>query len=323
MKLAFQPTVFLVAALLLVAHAAAQNTPPDCSDGKCVQVGSYNIELLGKDRQPFEGEDRGDRTDAELERLADRVATKLDLEIVVFQEINTGSNQWKALRDKLKAKGYQFFEGTSSEREQFVVLAWDADEVSLVDNSAQELDVRADFDFGAECQEEGLRKPVAGRFKAGEFDFWVIGVHLKSRSGEEPCNTRIRTEQCKDLKKEIDDTIGAAGERDILIVGDYNERPGHASFQPLVDAGFTTQMKFLMPGSAKGSFVKNRDLHQSVDLIDQVMLRFTDTQELVRHSAFVMPLGSEDEAKDYIIEQSDHVPVCVSFRIDTDLDGTN
>jgi len=323
MKLAIQPFVTVCAAILFTATARAQQAPAVCDDDKCIQVGSYNIELLGLHRKPYKGVDRGARSDAEIERLAKRIATTLDLEIVVFAEINTQSDEWKKLREKLKDEGYEFFEGTSSDRKQFVVLAWDAGEVSLVDNSAQELDVRADFDLGGGCNEDGLRKPVAAKFKVDKFDFWVIGVHLKSRSGQGQCNTRIRTEQCKDLKEEIDDLVSASGEQDVLIVGDYNELPGHESFKPLVDAGFKSQMKFLMPSSSKGSYIKNQSLHQSVDLIDQVMIRFDDTKEVVPTSAFVMPISSEGKAKKYIIEQSDHVPVWVSFRFDKDLDNNN
>ena len=127
---------------------------------------------------------RPDRTDEQLDHLATRIADTLDLEIVVFEEINTKSEQWAKLKSKLAAHGYKFFEGTTSDRNQFVVLAWDADEVTLLDDSARELDVRNSFDLDEGCKLPGLRKPVVARFKAGEFDFWVVGVHLKSQVGE-------------------------------------------------------------------------------------------------------------------------------------------
>jgi len=41
---------------------------------------------------------------------------------------------------------------------------------------------------------------------------------------------------------------------------------------------------------------------------------------LVRRSATVMSLPSAESAKKHIIEQSDHVPVWMSFRTDEDLD---
>jgi predicted extracellular nuclease len=312
---------FLFAALfaLFSAEALAQNSPMVCDDGKCIQIGSYNLELFGLDRADYDGVDRGDRSEAELDSIVTRIATTLDLEVVVFQEINTQSDQWTKLKGKLGTHGYKFFEGTHSDRKQFVVLAWDDDEVKLQE-PAKELAVRDDFSLSGGCSESGLRTPVAGRFKAGEFDFWVIGVHLKSRSGTPDCTTKIRREQCKDLKEKIDEMTADGGEKDVIIVGDYNEKPGHDSFKPLTDAGFTSQMKFLMPTSAKGSYIKNSGLHQSDDLIDQIMIRYSDTKEVVPNSAYVLPIASASEAKDYIIKQSDHVPACVSFRIDVDRD---
>jgi hypothetical protein len=301
--------------------AAAQNVPPACDDGKCIQVGSYNIEFLGRSRDPFEGVQRAERTDEQLDRIVNRLTNELDLEVISFQEIDKDSDEWKKVRDKLAGQGYQFFDGLSSDSHQFVILAWDADEVTVVPGSAQELAGRNKFDFGDGCADEGLRLPVAAHLKAGEFDFWVVGVHLKSRRGEAPCTTRIRTEQCKDLKAEIDNLVATSGERDVVIVGDFNERPGHESFKALTDAGFVSQMQVLMPQSAKGSFVKTLELEKSADLIDQVMIRPDDTKEVVPHSAYIMPLASSDEAKKYIIEQSDHVPACVSFSTAADLDA--
>ena len=311
---------FPVLAIFLCSVSVAQPAPSVCKDGKCIQIASYNIEYLGGKRAPFDGVARPDRTDEQLDQLAKRIAETLDLEIVVFEEINTKSEQWAKLKSKLAAHGYKFFEGTTSDRNQFVVLAWDADEVTLLDNSARELDVRNSFELDEGCKLPGLRKPLVARFKAGEFDFWVVGVHLKSQVGEKSCNDRVRAEQCKDIVKAVDEFVAKSGERDVVMVGDFNARVGNASLKPLVDAGFTPQMKYLMPESAKGSFVKNRDLHDSTELIDQVMIRYHDTREVVKNSACVMKTDSVEERKKYVIEQSDHVPAWVSFRVDKDLD---
>lgn len=306
--------------VLGAVRAHAQPAPNACAGAPCIQIGSYNLELFGSQRKPYGGVDRGPRSDQELDRLVERIATTLDLEVVVFQEINKTSDEWAKFKSKLAAHGYKFLEGDSSDRKQFVVLAWDADEVALQDGLAGELSVRNEFDLDNGCHEEGLRKPLAARFKAGEFDFWIVGVHLKSRSGTPLCTSRIRAEQCQDLVAAINTLVESTGERDVLIVGDCNEELGHDSFAALVDAGFISQMKFLADHSAKGSYIKTANLNQSDDLIDHVWLRYWNTREVVKHSANVMPIGSQAEAKKYIIEQSDHVPVWVSFRIDEDLD---
>ena len=307
-------------AVFVCSVVFAQPAPDVCKDGKCIQIASYNIEYLGGKRAPFDGVPRGDRTDEQLDQLAKRIAETLDLEIVCFEEINTKSDQWAKLKSRLASHGYKFFEGATSDRNQFVVLGWNSNKVKLLNNSAQELNVRSSFEFDEGCKVRGLRKPLAANFKTGEFDFWVVGVHLKSQVGEQACDDRIRSEQCKDLVKKIDELVKKSHERDVIIVGDFNARVGNASLKPLADAGFVAQMKFLMKESARGSFVKNRDLHESTQIIDQVMLRPRDTREVVKYSACVMRIDSVEERKKYIIEQSDHVPAWVSFRTDKDLD---
>lgn len=317
----FTIRVAAAAGLLIGCVAVSRGqAPAPCTDGQCIQIGTYNIELLGSHRKRYAGVDRGPRTTDQLSSLSDRVSEALDLEVVVFEEINKESSEWATLKSNLAAKGYQFFEGSSSDRKQFVVLAWDADEVSAVDGSLRELNVPNAFDLGDGCKEEGLRKPVAGRFRAGQFDFWVVGVHLKSRSGETACTARIRAAQCEDLVEAVDGLVGEFGERDVIVIGDFNERLDHVSFKPLVDAGFISQMRFLTNDSAAGSYVKTGSLHQSDDLIDHVWIRYYQTREVVKNSASVMKFASADETKKYIIEQSDHAPAWVSFRIDTDLD---
>ena len=163
-----------------------------------IQIGTYNLELLGNSRRPFNGTDRPKRSEEDLQEIVDRIVVELDLEVVVFQEINTESDNWELLKSLLAVHGYKFEEGQSSGRNQFVVLAWDADEVEVDEDSLMELRVDTGFDLDGGCASQGLRKPIAGLFKAGQFDFRVVGVHLKSRRGGS-CSNRIRREQCLSL----------------------------------------------------------------------------------------------------------------------------
>src|SRR5215213_11887148 len=104
---------FSILAASLCSAAMAQPAPSVCKDGKCIQIASYNIEFLGGKRASFDDVPRPDRTDEQLDELANRITDTLDLEIVVFEEINTKSDQWAKLKNKLATHGYQFFEGTT------------------------------------------------------------------------------------------------------------------------------------------------------------------------------------------------------------------
>ena len=305
--------LFLLCFSCLIFPSLARE-PEVCSDGNCIQVGSYNIELLGKSRS---GRDR--RTKDEVQKIAETIAGDIDLEVVVLQEINTDSRQWSWLKDDLASRGYKFFEGTTSERKQFVVLAWDGTQVSL-NGTTTELDVPVAYTDPEipTCTYEGLRKPVAGKFTAGAFDFWVIGVHLKSQSRRgipDDCPDWIRTQQAKDLLAAVSHLTAGDPTEDVLIVGDFNERHDHESLLPFKQAGFISQMNYRMEGAGTVSYIKSRQWEK---LIDHVMYNVEDRSELVRNSGFVMP--KPDDIRAYIDSFSDHVPVWASFRTDQDLD---
>ena len=56
------------------------------------------------------------------------------------------------------------------------------------------LRVPTSFDFGDGCTSSNLRRPLAARMRAGELEFWIVGVHLKSRIGG-TCSDRIRAQR--------------------------------------------------------------------------------------------------------------------------------
>ena len=299
---------------LSVASAVnAQFEPAECTAGSCLQIGSLNIEYLGKDRSDYRGQDRPRRTGPELEEISELLTSTLDLEVIVLQEINTQSTEWSELRSKLEAKGFDFFEGTTSNREQFIVLAWDSDEVEVV-ASARELsipDAYADPQRPS-CAYSGLRIPSAVHLRAGEFDFWLVGVHLKSRTpvgGLSDCDDWIRKQQAADLVSELNRLRDTTGEDDFVVVGDFNHSSGHTSLRPFRTAGFTSQMNYLLGGAGDTTYLKS-----SGDVIDHIMLRYPKTQELVPSSGFIF---TPSDVLTYILKTSDHAPVFASFRTGT------
>jgi predicted extracellular nuclease len=71
------------------------------------------------------------------------------------------------------------------------------------------------------CYSSNLRKPLAGLFRAGQFDFWAIGLHLKSGyGGQSACTNAVRKMQVYYIAKQLD-TLKKS-DRDIVIIGDFN-----------------------------------------------------------------------------------------------------
>src|SRR5215213_716399 len=199
----------------LSTRAAAPDLPDLCGGAPCIQVGTFNIEWFGtNDMQKHKH-----RSQAVINQIADLIATTLDLEVVVLEEINSQSQEFGKLEEALGAHGYKLRSGSTG-GEQRVVIAYDDDEVDLV-GDVTELDVRSSFNLSGGCSSSGLRRPLMAQFRAGEFDFVLVGVHLKSQLNGD-CADRVRREQSKDLIREIDELVGSSNEKDVVVAGDFN-----------------------------------------------------------------------------------------------------
>ena len=102
---------------------------------------------------------------------------------------------------------------------------------------------------------------------------------MKSRVGVGSCPSKVRIEQTKDQLETVGELIDDSAERDVILIGDFNHRTDHQSFEPLTDADFIFQTRFLNQASAAGSYIKTWNPHKSEDLIDHILLFGTPTPE--------------------------------------------
>ncbi len=317
------------AAMLLLACSGIRRQPvvgADTCDGRpCIQIGTFNAYWLGTNRRfqsPL-------RSEAEVQQMAAWLADDLDLEVLMLQEVNVdvdreeedgdvfSSDRYRWFRDALDERGYRLVAGDSGDAQR-VVLAFDADEVELV-GEAEELQVRDSFHFDAECQYDGLRRPLAAQLKAGDFDFWVVGVHLKSKRGGE-CSDRMRDGQAQDLVEAVDDLVRDSGEADVVLAGDFNAFVDEDSISALRFPGaFTTltSPSYRVRRSGKISYL----IKPYRSLIDHVMIRRQPTVEWVENSTVVYSPGRGQALASYIGLYSDHAPVWASFYTDRDNDS--
>lgn len=285
-----------------------------------IQVGTFNLYWLGYEMRYKQGL----RSQEDVQRLADLVTDELDLEVVVFQEVNTSINgpdkegrmrtdqEYKWLMQAMQPKGYAFIAGTSGGAQR-VVIAYDKDEVRPI--SHKELKVRTKFTFPGDCSSQGLRRPLAAQFRAGKFDFWTIGVHLKSQRNAD-CSDLVRAAQADDLLAAIDSLVAESNERDVIIVGDFNSSARDESIAAFYDKGNFTTLTW--PGrmsseSGEYSYLPER----FADIIDHIMVRTDSTKEMIAKSATVYEPENTDA---YIENYSDHAPVWASFATAVDDD---
>ena len=181
--------------------------------------------------------------DKDPERV-DRIVNVLDAlnaDIIVLQEILDGSLE--VVADKLTERGaghYKTAYGTTGGNQR-VAMMYDLDYVRAKDDIVelyQKGQVRADDEKDA-----FPRLPLLGIFTCfssdddqDPFDFQLIGVHLKSQRGGGGPQRRKAAEYLGRWLEEVAPLVDA----DVIIIGDWNERPGSSSwthFHDLQDEG--------------------------------------------------------------------------------------
>ena len=265
------------------------------------------------------------RTEAEVRRIAAWLADDLDLEVIAMQEVNTSvqgleegalafaPDRYRWLREALEERGYRLMAGESGNAQR-LVIAYDGDEVELL-SPARELEIDGFFDFGEDCRSAG-RRPLAARFRAGRFDFWVVGVHLKSRR-EGECSDRIRRRQVEQMTAAIDRLVGSSSEPDVILAGDFNALPDDPTTAALRSPGGfqeLTRPRQRARGSGEISYLVGR--YRS--LIDHLMIRPATAAEWVERSTVIHDPGRSVD--DYVAVFSDHAAVWTSFTTDRDDD---
>jgi endonuclease/exonuclease/phosphatase family metal-dependent hydrolase len=93
--------------------------------------------------------------------------------------------------------------------------------VSLIENSNDLVD-------GDNAEEKTTRKAVLAEVKVDKFDFYLVGVHLKSKRPSAAITAsplEMRDRQCQVISERLHDLVSKGKEKDVLLVGDYNMTP--------------------------------------------------------------------------------------------------
>ncbi len=275
-----------------------------CPNADCVRIGSWNIAWLGSEKR----EQLSDA--ATIDSMAQLIADEWSIDLISLEEINTSidgdmrgehysTQQWNQLRTALQKKGYQTQAGSSGNA-QHIVFAWRKPVVAL--QPARDMEIPDSYRVDDYCRSSNLRKPLSGLFRAGQFDFWAIGLHLKSGyGGKTVCANAVRSMQVYYISKQLA-TLEKI-DRDILLIGDFNATSKHESLQGLHEKGFLA------------AALNDKERHGRV--IDHVMINPTNTTEWKDHWAVVYkPENRAQFEKRY----SDHAPVWSDFSTVLDED---
>jgi endonuclease/exonuclease/phosphatase family metal-dependent hydrolase len=321
MRLFLNGVSFLIGGLALIfADVPLIQAAGTCDGRPCIAIGSFNIKMLGAGGR--------EDLDRDVDKLVDRIVA---LDIVALQEINKTSTAWANLLAKLQSRGFSViaeggFGGANPGRQQFVMILADTDQISVAPGTALDLPIETTNPALWEgCVYDSLRPPLSVSVRAGEFDFRLIGVHLKSQSpvklsGSNICDDDLRQWQATRMIEELEQLRVADGEDDVVIVGDFNSPLSAEEFYPLRRAGYYSLIpeKCRRKPSQQGcTHLVRANSRYGPNVLDHVAVR-RGMQERVARSGEIGKLGVT--VSSYRQHQSDHLPVWALFYTDRDDD---
>ena len=272
------------------AFLVACQTPQGSPD-TTVTVGTFNIEWLGDGAS-----DTKPRTDQECLLVADVIA-RTGVDVLGIQEVENDA----ALR-----RVTRYLDGYTG----YLADAGIKQNVGLIVRKDVNVELLGTYD-ALKLGRKGLRPGYVVRCTKGSFDWVMMVVHLKSTSRHDSTNQlrdesrQIRVEQVALLKRWSDSVIAAGKERDVIIVGDFNDftsRRQNATLTPLLES---SSMQFLT-GALKSC--KN----DNWTTIDHVVVSTSAQQRVMKGSERMENTRAflEPQLADAV---SDHCPVIVRF----------
>ena len=157
-----------------------------------------------------------------------------------------------------------------------------------------------------------LREPYFATFKAGEFDFTAIAVHV------------IWGDSVKQRQREVQELANVyqavqavdKTEQDVILLGDFNRNPDDQSaYGPLLSIRSMRHL-FQLP---QKSHIKDTSLYDNIFFQTHHVTEYTGESGIERFDE--THFGNDDAAASLAV--SDHRPVWGTFRIDIDDDGLN
>jgi len=255
-----------------------------------IKVASFNIQVFGRSKRAKDG----------VMSVLAKIAREFD--VMLVQEIRDSSETTaQSYLDRINAMegpDYAFVRsarlGRSSSKEAYAYF-YNTETVEFIEGS--------DFmyDDSADGEDDFEREPYIASFRAGDFDFTLAGIHVKPDDAEAEIGELVNVFNST-LAKE-------AGERDIIIMGDFNADGSYFDedgASPLKAEEFSWIITNDMDTMTKTDWTYDRI----------VMTDATFEHEYVANSAAVFYFDDEygiddQELVEYV---SDHYPVYAEFR---------
>lgn len=265
-----------------------------------------------------------DQDPERVERIVN-ILSELNADIIILQEIKYMSLEAVAqgLRDR-KAGYYQTAYGTTG-GDQRVAIMYDLDWIRAKDEIT-ELYSKGEV-MAADGKDAFPRLPLYSTFTAladeSPFDFQLVGVHLKSqRGGGKPQRHRAAEKLAEWMSYDAPQV-----DADVIIIGDWNEKPSADTWKPIHDLERDGQLVFESINNESDvshlMYKNKKDIGSRLDLRAVSMAAAAalgDPGGVVRWTSLEDFLSNDpqgEQIKDFLKkireEVSDHLPVVLRF----------
>ena len=270
-----------------------------------IRLAAWNIERLG-----WGG--KYERSDPELKDMA-KILSQYDF--IAITELMGDTTQFKEVLKKLSKMKYEYCSLVSKPvgsknntyRERYAFL-YRKGLVKLVDKG----NFYPDSDIDNDGNDDFNRNPYWASFRAGNFDFTVVVVHI--RAGDMDDDPRSENELLKSVFEDIQDTNGD-DENDVILVGDFNMSPDDHGFRDLAEKVKPKVTELIQP--PKKTTITDTGLYDNIFLQTEYLTEYTSKKESGVDCFDEDMFGNNDEKAGRI---SNHRPVWADFRIDLEDD---
>ena len=245
------------------------------------------------------------RTDAELMKIARTLADYDFIAIVELRDEMVLKRTQKILSQMGKMYDYEFSPTVGRGSKERYAFLYRSKLVSVVRHGELYPDV-------ADGKDDFSRDPYWATFRAGEFDFSVIAVHVIWGDRVGPRKAEVKA--LADVYRYVQEANGT--EEDVLLVGDFNRNPNDAESYSRIMAIPSMTRLFELP---QKSHIRDSSLYDNIyfqtDAVTEYLGRcgideFDETD-----------FGNDDKAANLAV--SDHRPVWAVFSTSRDDDGSD
>ena len=268
----------------------------DVSEPMELRLAAWNIRIMS---------DKS-RTDTELEQIAKTLADYDFIAIVELRDEAVLKRTQTILAQMGKMYDYEFSPAVGGGVKERYAFLYKKDFVSVVRKGELYPDA-ADGN-----QDNFARDPYWATFRAGEFDFSVIAVHVVWGKTVVPRKAEVKA--LADVYRYVQAANDA--EDDVLLVGDFNRNPTDVeSYRPLMAIPSMTRL-FDFP---QKSHIRDTSLYDNIFFQKDHLTEYLNRYGIDRFDE--TDFGNDDKAANLAV--SDHRPVWAVFSIEIDDDGSD